>query len=224
MAYTLVGEGAANRVYRREDGTLVRVSKTGADPRAVAAYWDSWRPQLGDYMLSVRACTDRTFGLCLAVTEVRAVCEFKPKWLVQSPAAPPGALSCRTCAIKRMRGQPNAWCALDLACNDGSGVQRMVASLGVDTLLVSRITEALCASRLFQVLAGCQQRAATADAMALRDVTVMVEDGTWRPYIVDLDPKPVKPKWAALEHDLQPFYNLHSNVCRLSRNISQIEK
>ncbi|KAL8833507.1 MAG: hypothetical protein Q9170_004224 [Blastenia crenularia] len=32
-----------------------------------------------------------------------ASCEFKPKWLVQSPTAPPGSKRCRTCALRAMR-------------------------------------------------------------------------------------------------------------------------
>ncbi|KAI4130149.1 MAG: hypothetical protein LQ338_001857 [Usnochroma carphineum] len=30
-------------------------------------------------------------------------CEFKPKWLTQSPSAPPGSKRCRTCALRAMR-------------------------------------------------------------------------------------------------------------------------
>ncbi|KAL8927449.1 MAG: hypothetical protein Q9208_002254 [Pyrenodesmia sp. 3 TL-2023] len=32
-----------------------------------------------------------------------ASCEFKPKWLAQSPSAPPGSKRCRTCALRAMR-------------------------------------------------------------------------------------------------------------------------
>ncbi|KAL8908578.1 MAG: hypothetical protein Q9171_005375 [Xanthocarpia ochracea] len=35
--------------------------------------------------------------------EKHASTEFKPKWLVQSPSAPPGSKRCRTCALRAMR-------------------------------------------------------------------------------------------------------------------------
>lgn len=52
------------------------------------------------------------------------VCEFKPKWLAQSPSAPPSSRRCRTCAYRAYRNNKNkgnthgtskpALCPLDL--------------------------------------------------------------------------------------------------------------
>ena len=36
-------------------------------------------------------------------TEHERLVEFKPKWLLQSPSAPPKSKRCRTCALKAMR-------------------------------------------------------------------------------------------------------------------------
>ncbi|KAL8934489.1 MAG: hypothetical protein Q9216_005889 [Gyalolechia sp. 2 TL-2023] len=48
-----------------------------------------------------------------AVTDMRsddqhASCEFKPKWLAQSPSAPPDSKRCRTCALRAMRATKDA--------------------------------------------------------------------------------------------------------------------
>ena len=36
-------------------------------------------------------------------TDQEKLVEFKPKWLLQSPSAPPRSSKCRTCALKAMR-------------------------------------------------------------------------------------------------------------------------
>lgn len=48
-----------------------------------------------------------------AITDMRsddqhACCEFKPKWLAQSPSAPPNSKRCRTCALRAMRALKHA--------------------------------------------------------------------------------------------------------------------
>ncbi|KAL8721036.1 MAG: hypothetical protein Q9225_002209, partial [Loekoesia sp. 1 TL-2023] len=48
-----------------------------------------------------------------AITDMRcdeehASCEFKPKWLAQSPTAPPDSKRCRTCALRAMRSTKDA--------------------------------------------------------------------------------------------------------------------
>lgn len=48
-----------------------------------------------------------------AITDMRydkehASCEFKPKWLTQSPTAPPDSRRCRTCALRAMRATKDA--------------------------------------------------------------------------------------------------------------------
>ncbi|KAL9017103.1 MAG: hypothetical protein Q9185_005563 [Variospora sp. 1 TL-2023] len=52
-------------------------------------------------------------------------CEFKPKWLTQSPSAPSGAKRCRTCALRAMRQSKDHvpprsedYCPLALAADD----------------------------------------------------------------------------------------------------------
>ncbi|KAL8763348.1 MAG: hypothetical protein Q9184_000819 [Pyrenodesmia sp. 2 TL-2023] len=54
-----------------------------------------------------------------------ASCEFKPKWLAQSPSAPPGSKRCRTCALRAMRQtkdrrppQRGDFCPLALLADD----------------------------------------------------------------------------------------------------------
>ena len=46
--------------------------------------------------------------------------EFKPKWLAQSPSAPPESKRCRTCALRAMlKGTRPCFCPLDLLERDG---------------------------------------------------------------------------------------------------------
>ena len=46
--------------------------------------------------------------------------EFKPKWLAQSPSAPPESKRCRTCALRAMKkGTRPSFCPLDLLEKDG---------------------------------------------------------------------------------------------------------
>ena len=66
----------------------------------------------------------------IAITDMRwdkqhASCEFKPKWLGQSPTAPPGSKRCRTCALQAMRSAKDArppgltdFCPLTLVSDD----------------------------------------------------------------------------------------------------------
>ena len=45
--------------------------------------------------------------------------EFKPKWLTQSPSAPPGSKRCRTCALRAMtKGSKPGLCPLNLMDDD----------------------------------------------------------------------------------------------------------
>jgi inositol-pentakisphosphate 2-kinase len=71
-------------------------------------------------------------------TEDAILFDFKPKWLAQSPSAPPGAIRCRTCAldIRRQRPIEKRFCPLAL----GSGkVDSVKASC--DVLLPSLTLE-----------------------------------------------------------------------------------
>jgi inositol-pentakisphosphate 2-kinase len=62
--------------------------------------------------------------------------EFKPKWLQQSPNAPPGSKRCRTCAangFKRMQGKhgkgDSGFCPLDLLSSDRSMIQAILQKI-----------------------------------------------------------------------------------------------
>lgn len=56
----------------------------------------------------VYLCTDEPFGLLIKDMTASpgsgtTLWEFKPKWLVQSPSAPPDSRRCRTCALREKR-------------------------------------------------------------------------------------------------------------------------
>ena len=64
--------------------------------------------------------------------------EFKPKWLAQSPSAPPGSTRCRTCALRAMKqakqrcgeeDMPFSLCPLDLVSRDRFKLERAVTSM-----------------------------------------------------------------------------------------------
>ncbi|OJD28069.1 hypothetical protein ACJ73_00525 [Blastomyces percursus] len=59
--------------------------------------------------------------------------EFKPKWLIQSPSAPPDAKRCRTCALREMKNynarkaggsEKQSFCPLDLVSDNFEDVLR----------------------------------------------------------------------------------------------------
>lgn len=52
--------------------------------------------------------------------------EFKPKWILQSPAAPASWRRCRTCALRLSKAQKKGFCPLDLASGDEARVGRAV--------------------------------------------------------------------------------------------------
>lgn len=70
--------------------------------------------------------------------------EFKPKWLVQSPSAPPDAKRCRTCALnahRRAAGTPrgrgdSGFCPLDLLSDDVTILKTALSNIwpSTDTL------------------------------------------------------------------------------------------
>lgn len=65
--------------------------------------------------------------------------EFKPKWLTQSPTAPPDATRCRTCALRARRKAfhhktpesqvKSGYCPLDLVSSNQEDVQRAARSI-----------------------------------------------------------------------------------------------
>ena len=70
--------------------------------------------------------SEHDYGLVITDMSPRSedlVLEFKPKWLAQSPTAPPAAKRCRTCALRaRQKGR---------ACSDGCKLDAHPQSLGV---------------------------------------------------------------------------------------------
>ena len=60
--------------------------------------------------------------------------EFKPKWLAQSPSAPPGSRRCRTCALRAMKGATKenpepGFCPLSLVSHDIFKITQAINSI-----------------------------------------------------------------------------------------------
>lgn len=60
--------------------------------------------------------------------------EFKPKWLLQSPSAPPDSKRCRTCALRDMKNHDSgrdtrSFCPFDLISDDFEDVSRATSLL-----------------------------------------------------------------------------------------------
>jgi len=113
--------------------------------------------------------------------------EFKPKWLIQSPNAPPHSRRCRTCALHafRLSSKPRSkkkqsyFCPLALMSGDGVEVAKIVQSLFDDqvaTLPVDRklqysdfLTEHLLNSDLLRRLEQAQRTLDPAGILAWVD-------------------------------------------------------
>ena len=153
--------------------------------------------------------------------------QLKPKWLAQSPNAPPGAKRCRTCAVRahraseRIRTATDAQesCPLDLISSNTGQRRRSVHAITTDT----RIRDFLLveAQPLLQQLRTCQAefdrdgvlKTSGSDsifslckAMTLRDCTLFVKrsDDTIEARLGDLDLKhPEKLlRWKKVEANL----------------------
>lgn len=234
MIYEVVAEGNANKILRRKDGSLIRVSKRGCDPSSIADYWNNfWKPRLGKYMGTMQVVSDAVCGSALLIDEVgfrglgcEIVAEFKPKWLFQSPRAPSEAVRCRTCAVKSLRNQPLLWCSLGLQKRDRESIDMLIKHTA-QSAHEAGIKKLLMETALLDDIAG-MQRALVNDichCMSLRDCTVLIEYSEhasqhYRAAIVDLDPKNWEEKfekWEMTESQLQDHYVLPSDVCILSR-------
>lgn len=131
--------------------------------------------------------------------------EFKPKWLAQSPSAPPGSRRCRTCALRArnnaQKRHPDehvsaSFCPLDLASRDTSRVEKAVTVIchssqysQIDTEDIrNRIVEFLYKNPILQrlkqlqqeldpigVLEGDVKSQGFLTAMTLRDCTVFLK-------------------------------------------------
>lgn len=124
--------------------------------------------------------------------------EFKPKWLLQSPTAPPNAKRCRTCALREMKNydarmagekEHHSFCPLDLVSDrfeDVLRATRFFKNGGAERS--RRVAMYLYRNKLLQKLQGYQSQmnavglcgvpprsAEISVAMTLRDCTVYVK-------------------------------------------------
>lgn len=131
--------------------------------------------------------TDEIYGILVtdmtpAGNQGQVVIDFKPKWLAQSPSAPPGAKRCRTCALRAMRKAsgklkdepyyeprvqrlPSYLCPLDLVTEDPGRVSLAVKGIMDDSVwppsarewLAPRLTDYFTANRIIHLLRSLQQ-------------------------------------------------------------------
>ncbi|KAK2745651.1 Inositol-pentakisphosphate 2-kinase [Onygenales sp. PD_40] len=122
--------------------------------------------------------------------------EFKPKWLLQSPSAPPNAKRCRTCALREMKnydarkaGAPEkqSFCPLDLVSDKFEDVLRATRFIKGGHGR-ARVAEFLYRNATLLKLQACQRRMNAvglpglqahfrerAISMTLRDCTMFVK-------------------------------------------------
>ncbi|BFZ57516.1 Inositol-pentakisphosphate 2-kinase [Savitreella phatthalungensis] len=154
----------------------------------------------------------------------RALLEFKPKWLAQSPDAPADAIVCRTCAVRRMRSPSSAsgFCPLDLISLRRSDVDRAVQALSAERswrLSVdsqSALAKLLYQNPLLMHLKKLQQEARDqALAMTLRDCSAYVDLEKGCIILGDLDRKhsDKRSQWAATEHELREGAFYYGQPC-----------
>jgi len=153
--------------------------------------------------------------------------QLKPKWLAQSPTAPPDSIRCRTCALRAQRASQGsctatdaqASCPLYLVSDAKADRDRAAHSVSADVELRAYLTEQ--AQPLLRMLNEYQQRfdaqgclnaseaASVTDlcrAMTLRDCTLFVKRSGNRveARLGDLDLKQLEKlsKWITIERRL----------------------
>lgn len=216
----LLTQGKANKIYKVHGG-LLRLSMRKVDPQDVIDYGKD--RALGPYLPRMQV-VDSMFGRAIFMDHIGVdvlLCEFKPKWLLQSPDAPEDAKQCRTCAIRKMRGQPQQFCPLQLAAK--ADLESLFERMGA--LNHRLVADAFLKSPLLDLLVSAQTTGSVFDppttdflyAMSARDVTILVEGPDARLKIVDLDPKDASKvtKWREIETSLQPYYCQESVDCYL---------
>lgn len=124
----------------------------------------------------------------------RRIYEVKPKWLTQSPSAPPNSIRCRTCALTAFRdspqGMPKTYCPLDLISKHPSDTiyaTKLLLPPKSPPAMISRFAHFLQKNPLLQNLRDVQAKLDTcgpldADcsnerfrlAMTLRDCSVYI--------------------------------------------------
>lgn len=117
-------------------------------------------------------CADEPFGLLITDmttfdTPGATLAELKPKWLTQSPSAPPMARRCRTCALREMKN--------DDARSSGSKEQRSFCPLD----LVSGCFEDVLRATTF--VKGCKDRTRLAHILFHNPVlqTLRAQQTSW---------------------------------------------
>lgn len=155
-------------------------------------------------------CVDEPFGLLVTdmttAGDPRAtLAEFKPKWLIQSPSAPPTSQRCRTCALREMKnhearslGQKEqlSFCPLDLVSERFDNVLRATDFIkgGRDHARLARILYQNPTLRKLQAhqkairdvgLRGPSEQSREASlAMTLRDCTMFIKVSAYRRFLM----------------------------------------
>lgn len=224
----LIAQGKANKIYKCRGGIL-RVSKRNVNPHTIIGFGEL--SPLKDYLPRMKV-VDSCFGPAIFMDHIGKtdiLCEFKPKWLSQSPDAPPNAERCRTCAIKQMRNQPVTWCPLQLSARHN--LKEFFTCL--NAIRADDIARFFMQDSLIDLLVIAQDSGSVFDppsarllnAMSARDITIIVEGPELKVKIVDLDPKSLDTvaKWRALETGLQPFYLQPPGLCYLKKKQSELD-
>ena len=155
--------------------------------------------------------TNKTHALILQDLSPTCIASFKPKWLTQSPSAPPNWTRCRTCALclarqstGRQTANKDSFCPFDLISSDIQKVRRAAHYILPDK--ADFLTNILYKHPLLLALHRLQSRPDLdiATLMTLRDCTVYVciDEGSPRLYVGDLDIKDEQFK-ASYWHNLE---------------------
>ncbi|EPY50580.1 inositol 1,3,4,5,6-pentakisphosphate kinase [Schizosaccharomyces cryophilus OY26] len=161
------------------------------------------QPVTKDFLLGAQNASGIFLNLnesfCILMQDLKEGMEMKPKWLTQSPTAPPDWVVCRTCAMSRMRGKPISFCPLQL---DFSNWPKFLSAL--QGMVTPDIAMSLFQSGILKRLRDLQEEYSRKDialAMTLRDVTLYI--GKNHITLLDLDPKDINAKLAKWERDEQ---------------------
>ncbi|QSL65896.1 hypothetical protein MERGE_000177 [Pneumocystis wakefieldiae] len=132
----------------------------------------------------------------------KSTIEFKPKWLIQSILAPDGWKSCRTCALRRFRGDLTTngirYCPLDLASGNKARIEKSVRAILIENHIYNKNIETNLSlyfqqSRLIDHLKYLQTSSPRALSMTFCDCTIYViflHEEVFDIKILDLDLKP----------------------------------
>ncbi|KAG5519063.1 hypothetical protein PMAC_002149 [Pneumocystis sp. 'macacae'] len=128
--------------------------------------------------------------------------EFKPKWLIQSNSAPIGWKSCRTCALRRLRGNflenKIRYCPLDLASGNQARIRKSVKAILMENQVYSQdieinLSNYLYQSQLINHLKYLQSTSSRTLSMIFFDCTIYVtffHKEVFDIKVLDLDYKP----------------------------------